>query len=361
MKKLFFGVFALASFVFVGCNKNSEIETPSMPQMPSSEKVTVTINLASPASKATIADTENEAKVHNIQLFVFNGDAVDGYSTTDISSAELKATVDATAGLRDIYAFVNAPDLSGYIDKRSLLAAVSNLSDNALNEFVMNGKLLAQNVAAGFNATVNVDRYASRIRLSKITRNFSNSSLAAADFKVRKIFLTGVTTNVIYDYSAPGAYEWINSAWANAGALSTDNAFVYFKPADAVGIAQSEAYDCMQSFYAYPNTNDGDSDEADVKNHATRLVIEAWVDVNGNHSQDDDEIFAYPVKMPALESNKSYEVMNLVLTKLGNKSDGDDVITDSEDQDIESVSCEFTIVVNDWEQVLVGEGGTFTI
>ena len=53
--------------------------------------------------------------------------------------------------------------------------------------------------------------------------------------------------------------------------------------------------------------------------------------------------------------------MELVITRLGNPSNGDDVIDPGEDDPIVSEEIPFTVVVNDWEQVLLGTDGTVTI
>ena len=65
---------------------------------------------------------------------------------------------------------------------------------------------------------------------------------------------------------------------------------------------------------------------------------------------------------PKLESNKSYEISNLILTRLGNQSDGDDTIKDGETDKIESFEIPFGITVKGWETVLLGnEEGVVTI
>ena len=62
-----------------------------------------------------------------------------------------------------------------------------------------------------------------------------------------------------------------------------------------------------------------------------------------------------------VERNKSYEVKELVITRVGNPSDGDDDIEGDENKPIQSSQATITINVLDWEQVLIGENGTITI
>ena len=57
----------------------------------------------------TSNSTSSEAKVNSLQIFVFNGEQLDGYGS---SSGSLTATASCTAGTRDIWAVVNAPALT---------------------------------------------------------------------------------------------------------------------------------------------------------------------------------------------------------------------------------------------------------
>ena len=361
MKKFFF-IAAAAAALMCSCNKE---EQPVVNNVDKSEPATITLNLAgSPATKATgdvIADTDDEAKVNSIQIFVFNGDVVDAYKKADASEVTAKQVVlQGTVGTRMIYAFVNAPDLSSYTSKTALLASVTSLADNAANSYVMSGKTAELTVSADFETTINVDRYVSRIRIHKITRKMaSDGALKTATFKVNRIYLTSAVTNETYGFGKPAAYTWTNVSFGTGSrALATDNAFVYQSVAGE-NIADGSSLTQTFSFYALPNTNASDDNAAQSAQtyRRTRLVVECIVNRgNGN------EYFTYPVAMPAMESNKSYELNELVITILGNPSDGDDDADDGEDQDIDKINETVKIVVNDWTEVLVGnDQGVFTI
>lgn len=359
MKKITSFAVALAALSLMSCQKDV---ANNVDPAQAGEKAVVSLSLYNPVTRATVADTEDEAKVSSIQIFVFNGDDVDGYKNAEESEiSALKVTLEATAGLRDIYAFVNAPDLSSYTSKAALLAAVSNLSDNALDKFVMSGKLESQNVTASFEATINVDRYAARVRISKITRNFTNVALRSVDFKIVRMYLSSAVTNELYNYGAPASYNWLNASFGATRTISTDNVFVYNKLADAAAVANGSSYETEHSLYCYANTNASDDENSPQTFRQTRLVIECQIDADGNGTLDADEYFTYPIALGAIESNKSYEIKELVLTILGNHSNGDDTIDDGEDNDIEKSELNVTIEVNDWTEVLVGEAGTVTI
>ena len=89
-----------------------------------------------------------------------------------------------------------------------------------------------------------------------------------------------------------------------------------------------------QYFNAYPNLNSADDQVAD-----TRLVVEATLD---------GRKYYYPVTMPKMESNKSYEISELKITRPG---------SDDPDKPIEIVDQDFKITVNPWDVVLVGNDG----
>lgn len=357
MKKIVLFISCAALFL-TSCQKEVSQVNPSQ----DSQKATVSLSLAGNLTKATVADTEDEAKVSDIQIFVFNGDAVDGYKkATSSEVAALKVDCQATTGKRDIYAVVNAPDLASYTTKTSLLDAVSLLSDNASDKFVMCGKLVDQSVTTTYSGTVQVDRYAARVRISKITRKFSNSAYQTVQFKITKLYLTSAVSNERYSYGVPDSYSWLNASFGSNRSLATGNSFVYDKLATPATVAQNESYTTEHSFYAYANIHDED-DTANPKSFkCTRLVIETQIDANADGVLGADEYFTYPIRLGAVGSNKSYEIKELVITMLGNHSNGDDNADDGEDDDIEKGTITVTIDVNDWTEVLLGTGGTVTL
>lgn len=357
--KRFFLFAAAVAMVLVSCNK---LDNPSKEQSSSSERAIVRLNLGSMATKADPLQTSDEAKVSSIQIFVFNGNDVDAYKAAESSEiTAMSVTVQATAGTRDIYAFVNAPDLSAYVSKSALLAAASNLSDNSADHFVMQGKLENQTVGAEYSQTIYVDRYASRIRISKITRQMAAVGMRAVNFRITKMYLTSAVTNELYNFGQPSSYSWINQSFGSSRALATGNAFVYQSLSTPASVADGASYSTPHSFYAYSNVNTEDDTDNPKTFRRTRLVVECQIDADGNGTFDADEYYTYPIALGALEANKSYEIRELVITMLGNNSNGDNNADDGEDDDITKVQATVSIIVNDWSQVLIGDNGVFTI
>ena len=319
MKKSIFA-FAAALAALVACTKNEA--TPMQPQnQPETlEPCELIVGICGAMTKATAVTTENEAKVNNLQIFVFRGDDLDAYASVD-NAKEL--TLSCTAGEREVYALVNAPDYSAVPGKAALLAKVSELSANSLTNFEMVG---SKSITLPQASTVSIDvnRIASRVVLKKITRNFTSEALQALDFTVDAIYLINVAGNTSYDLTkAPAA--WYNVV-ENKDELAS---LLYDAPASA--IANGQSYTPVHTFYGYPN---------DLSVNTTRLVIETTLGTTK---------YYYPINLPAMESNKSYEIEEVTITRPG---------SDNPDEPVSFADASFSVNVIDWTVVPVTEGTT---
>ena len=318
MKKSIFA-FAAALAALVACNKNEA--TPMQPQNQESlVPCELTVGICGAMTKATGVTTDNEAKVNKLQIFVFRGDDLDAYASVE-NAKEL--TLSCTAGEREVYALVNAPDYSSVPGKAALLAKVSELSANTLTNFEMVG---SKSVTLPQTGTVSIDvnRIASRVVLKKITRNFTSAALQALDFTVDAIYLVNVAGNTSYDLTAAPS-TWYNVA-ENKGELASLLADTPTAP-----IAQGQAYDTDHTFYAYPN---------DLAVNTTRIVIETTLGTSK---------YYYPINLPEMAANKSYEIEEVVLTRPG---------SDNPDEPVSFADATFSINVIDWTVVPVTEGTT---
>ena len=319
MKKSIFA-FAAALVALVACNKNEATPMQPQNQLETLEPCELTVGICGAMTKATAVTTENEAKVNNLQIFVFRGDDLDAYASVD-NAKEL--TLSCTAGEREVYALVNAPDYSAVPGKAALLAKVSELSANSLTNFEMVG---SKSVTLPQASTVSIDvnRIASRVVLKKITRNFTSAALQSLDFTIDAIYLINVAGNTSYDLTkAPAA--WYNVAKNNNELAS----LLYDAPASAV--ANGQSYIPVHTFYGYPN---------DLAVNTTRLVIETTLGTTK---------YYYPINLPAMESNKSYEIEEVTITRPG---------SDNPDEPVSFADASFSINVIDWTVVPVTEGTT---
>ena len=314
MKKSIFA-FAAALAALVACNKNEVTPMGPQNQPETLEPCELTVGICGSMTKATAVTKDNEAKVNDLQVFVFRGDELDAYASVDNA---MELTLSCTAGEREVYALVNAPEYSMVSSKTALLAKVSELSANSLTNFEMVG---SKSVTLPQASTVSIDvnRIASRVVLKKVTRNFTSAALQSLDFTVDAIYLINVAGNTSYDLTAaPGA--WYNVAKYNSELPSLLH--------DAVGskIANGASHDTAHSFYSYPN---------DAASKTTRLVIETTLGTAK---------YYYPINLPAMESNKSYEIAEVTITRPG---------SDDPDVPVSFADATFSINVIDWTVVPV--------
>lgn len=318
MKKSIFA-FAAALAALVACNKNDV--APMQPQSQESlVPCELTVGICGAMTKATAVSADNEAKVNNLQVFVFRGDDLDAYASVD-NAQEL--TLSCTAGDRVVYALVNAPDYSAVPGKAALLAKVSELSANSLTNFEMVGSK-SVTLPQSEKVSIDVNRIASRVVLKKITRSFTSEALQALNFKVDAIYLINVAGNTSYDLSAAPA-KWYNVA-ENKNELAS---LLYDAPASLITNGQS--YSTAHTFYAYPN---------DLATNTTRLVIETTLG---------ETKYYYPINLPEMAANKSYEIEEVKITRPG---------SDNPDEPVSFADATFSINVIDWTVVPVTEGTT---
>ena len=318
MKKSIFA-FAAALAALVACNKNDV--APMQPQNQESlVPCELTVGICGAMTKATAVSADNEAKVNNLQVFVFRGDDLDAYASVD-NAQEL--TLSCTAGDRVVYALVNAPEYSAVPGKAALLAKVSELSANSLTNFEMVGSK-SVTLPQSEKVSIDVNRIASRVVLKKITRSFTSEALQALNFKVDAIYLINVAGNTSYDLSAAPA-KWYNVA-ENKNELAS---LLYDAPASLITNGQS--YSTAHTFYAYPN---------DLATNTTRLVIETTLG---------ETKYYYPINLPEMAANKSYEIEEVKITRPG---------SDNPDEPVSFADATFSINVIDWTVVPVTEGTT---
>ena len=323
----------------VSCNKtDSPTDTPT-------EKIRIVVDVegsGAPGTRVTGVtsnSTSSEAKVNSLQIFVFNGEQLDGYGS---SSGSLTATASCTAGTRDIWAVVNAPALTSVSTKTQLLATVSNLAAEISNFQMIGSK--SETLQKDGNVKITVDRLAARVVLKGIKNALTNAAQAAS-FKVLSVYLTNVAGDV--DFGNSSSYtvtKWYN----RRGYQSANNLgnFTYdsVNKTIASGATDSEAH----YFYSMPNGNAA-AIGGPWTPRAARLVIKA--EIAG-------VVYDYPITLPALESNKSYEISLVNITRLGNPDDGNEPDNDDdidEEKPVVGFDQGFEITVNPWTVVTITE------
>ena len=333
MKKvLYFLAASAAALCTIACNKDLTSSAPvqGKEQIAEGERCELTVGIAgSPLTKATGSTAEDEVAVKMLQIYVFRGDVLDAYAKVKGSKV---ATVNCTAGDREIYALVNDVERSSIDTKAQLLAAVSDFNNTQIGGFAMIGsvqKTLPQNDTI----TIDVTRLASRVKIKKITRNFTSPSLAAGNLKIECMGLQNVATDINLGLTSSPT-TWTNKK--NLGSIDND---YLFERADQT-MANGDTYETAHTFFCYPNPTTDDSSSSTWCPRHTRLVV---------MTSFGDDVYYYPITLPVLEPNKSYEIENLTLTRLG-----------SEDPDVPVTfqDCTFDLNIKPWTVVPVTEGVT---
>lgn len=308
-----------AVFALFSCNK---FEAPASPDN-DGERFELGVSLGGAAvdvqtkvtgEAATIS--ANDAKVNSLQVLVFRGDFLDAYGTANASSL----TLSCTAGTRAIWTVVNGPDLSGITSLNALKSTMVDLSANTASSFVMVGSTSAT-LPGTKTVTVPVSRMVSRIVLKKITRNFTSASLQSLTFRVDSIYVVNAAGNFNYNLSASP------TKWYNEG---KDKGEVpgLLRDAPAATIANNSSYSTPHYFYVMPNA---------ATSKTTRLVIAATLG---------SQKYYYPVDLPALQNNKSYEITGVTIKRGG---------SDNPDTPVTSDDISFGVSVTGWTTSSIAE------
>lgn len=278
-------------------------------------------------SKAEL-DKDAESRIGDVQLFVFREDGtLDGYTRSKGADITVKCTV----GKRNVCAVVNCgEDLSGIRTSDELTAVSTRLTDNSLDSFVMTGEESIHTSLTSSALVLNVDRVVSRVLIRKVTNSLLNQ-YAGAPVEITAVYLI----NAAADREAlmepeTKASEWHNKLWYQTGRADK---LLYEKVNRIVESGRSDSQ--VRTFYACPNLTEEDSHDEDWSPRHTRLVVETRIL---------GRTYYYPMTLPVMRSNHSYEIKELVIRHLG-ASSADGVISPAD--------ASFTVNVNDWTFVRV--------
>ena len=334
---------AAAALCTVACNKDLNQSVPDInPAAQDGDRCTITVGVSSGAelvqTKASADDYYlSDAEVKTLQILVFTGDALDAYKKVENTK---ETTINCSNGARTIYAVVNGEDLSGIRSKTSFLARTSNGTQMGLdNGFTMIG---SDDVTLPSSEKINisVSHLGCRVFLDNIIVKFKTSGLIGKSLTVKKIYLVNAPMDINYGKTAAP------TIWKNKMALDADCAAILCDEfentviPDGADAANDLDIVIDKCYYCYPNPTTTDSNSSTWCPRKTRLVIEA--EVNGN-------TYYYPITLPILESNKSYEIANVTINHTG---------SDSPDIPVAFTDCQFKVTVAGWDTVNVTDGTT---
>ena len=324
---LYLATSVIAVLCAISCSKN-QIGPIDESGYNLKDKTELAVGISRPVTKSSTITDDDEVKVNTLQVFVFRGDALDAYASAENVS---EVTLSCTNGERSVYALVNAPDMCHISSKTALLATKSTLSDYPEYGFEMIGHkdiILPQTSTV----TIDVTRMVSRVILKQVTRNFTSSALADLEFKIDEVYLLNVADDITYALTGTSEY-WINAGWYDGTLpeLTHDNT--------EANIVNGDYWPMNCRYYAYPNNSEDSTDESWCPRR-TRLVLKTTLG---------GKVYYYPITLPELEPNKSYEIENLTITRPG---------SDNPDKPVTFQEATFDINVLQWSVVPVTEGVT---
>lgn len=338
MKKIFLFLAVCGAVMAVSCNKQSSMEK--------GEKIIVTVQIrgeGSPETKSVGNSAANEGKVNNLQVFAFNNGNLEDYGTgssTDVS----KAVLNATTGSREIWAVVNAPDLSSIRTLTELKASTSLLAENALDNFVMIGSTVHE--LSNLNDESNpieivVKRVVSKVSLLKVSADFQ-LTMSNAHFDLKKVYLINVVGSQLYSIGADGAWVASPATWLNqlGYVASGADALLYDVVSTSTDITNTNASTVQHDFYPYPNalgqardSQNANFPRVDGSNiysvpwspRQTMLVLEGqFYEGPGDAT---GVLGYYSIDLPALERNKVYIIEEVVLKRRPSDTPYDPIMT----------------------------------
>lgn len=332
MKKYCF-LFALASAM---CACSSDVT----PDSPASEKVSVTVNLQAPETKAYVQDGD-DATLDKVQVMVFrkNGTLE---TTTDLVSSGSSIQMDINPGEKTIVAVGNLPVKCTPEDLEELMEMYYSLTANTTGKLLMS-RIEPRTIKTSGVINLTLERLACKVVIDKIIRQFSEPAYDEIPLVVKRIYLSNAVTSCNLNGESPG----------NTGSFSVQKGVIGNLPATAKALLVDEglnetlydndSHNVTHTFYTYPNSVTSDTQGGDTFTpRRTRLIVEC---------QYNGQTCYYPITLPGmvnnnrgvLERNKIYRITTLTLTRPGAPN------PDVPSGEVSSLqTCTFNISVEPW-------------
>lgn len=268
-----------------------------------------------------------EEAVNQVQLLLFKGGQRYDYLRLDAASVNFPYTKQYPAlgaGVYQIFAVANGPDLQSVTTEAALRETTISLTDCGLSEatgfVMMAGEAVQISPGEVSQVTIPMQRYVARVRVTVIRNRLPAAYADGGAMTLKGIFLI----NALQDWNlgtAAGPHGWVNLGGRVPGRASSTNSQDYIRSAEqvpevcrshlyrtlSVSLARGQDYMPSEScLYTFPNAviQDHPGPEATESTGApTRLVVLARV--NGAD-------WWYPVTLvhdgKGLERNTTYDV-----------------------------------------------------
>jgi len=346
MRKSIYLIAALSTGLFASCSSDS---VPSEPAGQGQARIELTLTGNSTGTRANGAslptdDASGEQKVNNIVIGIFNnsggvlsvqdvstpkvgpGDANKNVITcplTGTSAVTCSAVVVANVPASSIAALKTSTTKTDFLEKTITLSE-STVSSNVQvsTNLPMSGDIVdsSNSNAATFSLTpggtktglaVQLTRMASRITLTSLKSDFSNSPYPSATFKLQRIFLrdaiaaTKVTTSATPGDAMSGTtYVTGGGVWSGT-AWSGINPYLFDDLGTPLAITSSTTLPGSKYYWFYSFANDGSTSP-------TSFVIQGLFDADGNDGTTGDvSTVFYPVIVNKAQPGTTYNGSNV--------------------------------------------------
>ena len=295
---------------------------PKSSHFPTDERISLSVSVPDLRTKVSEKNSPGTPDaINTLQVFVFDEAGV--LEASDMKESE-SVVLTCKAGPKKVVSLVNAPEVTDVTTYSELCAASSFLDDNTIDSMVMSGETEV-NLTATSSITIPVSRIAAKVVLRQVVNNFKFKADQDAEFLVTHVYLlnVGAERGFLSDASP--------KQWYNMMELDTYDApaFTYEELSSPVKLPYNGTWTADKYFYCYPNPTETDSSEETWSARRTRLVLEATLG---------GEVMYYPVTLPVIEPNSSYEV-TVKITRRGSPSP---------DIPVTGIAAEFSVDVQNW-------------
>ena len=277
----------------------------------------VELNFSVPVMATRASGSVTEDAVESLQVFVFGSD---GQVQSSGIAEENSLTLTCTTGEKKVAAIVNSSPVEGVNNISELEGCMSGFGDNSLGCFAMSG-LASKTLSASGTVEIPVKRLVSKVTLSSVSRDFRLEQHQNMDFELMSVFLTNTPQQIGY-FKPQQSDELINGGESDMETIAASGELLYDDLGE-VGVGQGETAEVGNFLYCYPNML------ADPAQPAYVVV----------QTRLGDGIYYYSVALPAMESNKCYNV-SLTVTMPGSLTP--DVPVKKED-------AQFRVSVGEWD------------
>lgn len=309
LKQLFYAACA-AAFILAGCAKVNPDCTTSDDEL---QVLTISVTSEDPSADTKVyGESAEDAKINNVQAFIFNRYGLFETSATSTTSV---VRCSCTAGEKQVIVLVNAGPETGVRDIADLSARTVDLADCDINNLVMVGQG-SVTVGSSTGVPITVKRLASKVVLGDVYLSFADKFHNGISFELKSVYLINAASHRAY------IDDNVSSGWYNEDGYeaATCPSFLYDAVTDGLMNLTVTQYSTDHYFYCYSNST----------SKSTRMVIE--VEIDGH-------MYYYPIVLNDLAPNNSY-YYTVTIKNYG---------LDSPDMTFDKMNLNVSVTVTPWQ------------